>query len=66
VDPYKKLLSSAPGDATFMTATQVPKTDEDLTDEALLRKYDELKLKDTDFGQKKKKGTKPIYENLED
>jgi hypothetical protein len=49
-----------------MTATQVPKTDEDLTDEALLRQYDELMLKDTDFGQKKKKGTKPIYENLED
>lgn len=42
------------------------KTDEDLTEEALLRQYDELMMKGEVKKETKKKGKKPIYDNMAD
>lgn len=52
-----------PAKETFMTATQLPPTDQDLTDEALMRQYEELEAR----GEvKTAKGAKPLYESLAD
>jgi len=55
------------GKATFLTSclNQPNKTDEDLTEEALLKQYDEL-LQKGEIKKDKKKGKKPIYDNAAD
>lgn len=48
----------APPIETFMTSaniSQIHRTDEDLTDEALMRQYEELSAKDPNFGKKGKR-----------
>jgi hypothetical protein len=51
---------------TFMTATQVPPTDQDLTDEALMRQYEELAARGEVKPSKKGKSDKALYESLAD
>ena len=63
----KSPTKPTPSKDTFMTsilAGQIPKTDSELTDEALLKQYDELKAKGVNIGNKKKDNI--VYEYLED
>ena len=47
---------------TFMTAAVVPPTDQDLTDDALMRQYEELAAR----GEVKPAKGKPLYDNMAD
>ena len=61
-----KAAPSKPND-TFLTfiPNNISKNDEELTDEALLRQYDELIMNDANFGHNKKK-KKGAYPDLAD
>ncbi len=62
-------IKPKPEEATFITGGGIKgkmHIDEDLTDAALLRQYEEIAMKDEKFGKKKKNGANEGYYDMAD